>query len=167
VLLIAGSCPVPWRALAGPCAVAFLGGVWFYALIVELSFVLTGLGITASGTIGAAAAAMSVATALGALAFAVRGPRARRVAALRVRVHLGRSRDRRDRGVAADDRGRRGDLVQAHLADRLTSMGDVRALDCPFAALPTTEARWWAAGGRHRRGTRPAMTRATGSRAAA
>lgn len=37
--------PVPWRALAGPCAVSFLGGVWFYALIVELSFVLTGLGI--------------------------------------------------------------------------------------------------------------------------
>lgn len=34
-------------------------------------------------------------------------------------------------------------LVQAHLADRLTRMGDVRALDCPFDALPITEALWW------------------------
>lgn len=70
--------PVPWRALAGPCAVTFLGGVWFYALIVELSFVLTGLGITDPGTIGAVAAAMSVATAAGAFVFARsagRGPR--------------------------------------------------------------------------------------------
>jgi DNA-binding transcriptional LysR family regulator len=34
-------------------------------------------------------------------------------------------------------------LVQTHLADRLTRVGDVRALDCPFDALPITEALWW------------------------
>jgi sugar phosphate permease len=70
--------PLPWRALAGPCAVSFLGGVWFYTLIVELSFVLTGLGIGDPGTIGAVSAAMSLATAAGAVLFgrtAGRGPR--------------------------------------------------------------------------------------------
>lgn len=70
--------PVPWRALAGPVAVTFLGGIWFYALIVELSFVLSGLGVTDPAAIGAAAAAMSVATAVGAFVFsrnAGRGPR--------------------------------------------------------------------------------------------
>lgn len=70
--------PVPWRALAGPCAVSFLGGVWFYTLIVELSFVLTGLGIGSPGTIGGVSAAMSLATATGAVVFARtagRGPR--------------------------------------------------------------------------------------------
>ncbi|MBC8092932.1 MAG: MFS transporter [Pseudonocardia sp.] len=70
--------PVPWGALAGPCAVTFLGGVLFYTLIVELSFVLTGLGIGDPATIGAAAAIMSLATAAGAVVFsrmAGRGPR--------------------------------------------------------------------------------------------
>jgi MFS family permease len=70
--------PVPWRALAGPCAVSLLGGVWFYALIVELSFVLTGLGIGDPGTIGAVSAGMSLATAAGAVVFgrlAGRGPK--------------------------------------------------------------------------------------------
>jgi MFS family permease len=70
--------PVPWRALAGPVAVTFFGGVWFYVLIVQLSFVLTALGSGAPGTIGAVSAAMSLATAAGAVAFARaagRGPR--------------------------------------------------------------------------------------------
>ncbi len=70
--------PVPWRALAGPVSVTFLGGVWFYVLIVQLSFVLTGLGVGDPGTIGAVSAAMSLATAAGAFAFgrlATRGPR--------------------------------------------------------------------------------------------
>jgi MFS family permease len=70
--------PVPWRALAGPCAVSFLGGVWFYTLIVELSFVLSGLGIGDPGTIGAVSAGMSLATAAGAVVFgrlAGRGPK--------------------------------------------------------------------------------------------
>ncbi len=34
-------------------------------------------------------------------------------------------------------------LVQAELAPRLTRIGDVRALDCPFDAVPLTEALWW------------------------
>lgn len=70
--------PVPWRALAGPVGVTFAGGVWFYVLIVQLSFVLTALGSGAPGTIGAVSAAMSLATAAGAVVFgrvAGRGPR--------------------------------------------------------------------------------------------
>ena len=70
--------PLPWRVLAGPCAVSFLGGVWFYTLIVELSFVLTGLDIGDPGIIGAVSAGMSLATAAGAVLFgrmAGRGPR--------------------------------------------------------------------------------------------
>ncbi|EOD66732.1 MFS transporter [Amycolatopsis vancoresmycina] len=60
---------LPWRQLAAPCLVTLFGGVVFYALIVELSFVLTGIGVTATGTIGAISAIMSLATAAGAIAF--------------------------------------------------------------------------------------------------
>ena len=34
-------------------------------------------------------------------------------------------------------------LVQSQLADRLTRVGEVRALDCPYDAMPITEALWW------------------------
>ncbi len=34
-------------------------------------------------------------------------------------------------------------LVQAELASRLTMLGDIRALDCPYDAVPLTEALWW------------------------
>ncbi|MGW4059376.1 MFS transporter [Amycolatopsis sp. NPDC004747] len=60
---------VPWRRLVAPCLVSLFGGIVFYALIVELSFVLTGVGVTATGTIGAISAIMSLATAAGAIAF--------------------------------------------------------------------------------------------------
>jgi len=60
---------LPWRQLAAPCLVTLFGGVVFYALIVELSFVLTGVGVAATGTIGAISAIMSLATAAGAIAF--------------------------------------------------------------------------------------------------
>ncbi|MEV4143928.1 MFS transporter [Amycolatopsis sp. NPDC049691] len=60
---------LPWRQLAAPCLVTLFGGVVFYALIVELSFVLTGVGVTSTGAIGAISAIMSLATAGGALAF--------------------------------------------------------------------------------------------------
>ncbi len=60
---------LPWRQLAVPCFVTLFGGVVFYALIVELSYVLTGVGVTATGTIGAISAIMSLATAAGAIAF--------------------------------------------------------------------------------------------------
>ena len=36
---------MPWRLLAAPCLVTLFGGAVFYALIVELSFVLNGLGV--------------------------------------------------------------------------------------------------------------------------
>ena len=61
--------PVPWRKLLGPCLVTLFGGIVFYALIVELSFVLTDVGITSTATIGAISAAMSLATAAGAIVF--------------------------------------------------------------------------------------------------
>ncbi|MDS0135960.1 MULTISPECIES: MFS transporter [unclassified Amycolatopsis] len=60
---------LPWRQLAAPCLVTLFGGVVFYALIVELSFVLAGVGVTATGTIGAISAIMSLATAAGAITF--------------------------------------------------------------------------------------------------
>ncbi len=61
--------PVPWRKLLGPCLVTLFGGIVFYALIVELSFVLTDVGISSTATIGAISAAMSLATAAGAIMF--------------------------------------------------------------------------------------------------
>lgn len=61
--------PLPWRQLLVPCVVTLFGGIVFYALIVELSFVLAGVGITGTGTIGAISAVMSLATAAGAVVF--------------------------------------------------------------------------------------------------
>ncbi|GAA4700450.1 MFS transporter [Pseudonocardia yuanmonensis] len=61
--------PLPWRQLFVPCLVTLFGGMVFYALIVELSFVLSGIGITSTGTIGAISALMSLATAAGAVLF--------------------------------------------------------------------------------------------------
>jgi MFS family permease len=60
---------IPWRELAAPCVVTLFGGIVFYALIVELSFVLTGVGVTSTGTIGLVSAIMSLATAAGAIVF--------------------------------------------------------------------------------------------------
>lgn len=57
--------PLPWRRLLVPCLVTLFGGIVFYALIVQLSFVLTGIGVTSTGTIGAISAVMSLATAVG------------------------------------------------------------------------------------------------------
>ncbi|MEV7098636.1 MFS transporter [Amycolatopsis sp. NPDC051045] len=60
---------LPWRQLAAPCLVTLFGGIVFYALIVELSFVLTDVGITSTGTIALISAVMSLGTAAGAIAF--------------------------------------------------------------------------------------------------
>jgi MFS family permease len=49
--------------------VTIFGGIVFYALIVQLAFVLTDAGITSTAVIGGIAAAMSLATAAGAVAF--------------------------------------------------------------------------------------------------
>jgi MFS family permease len=62
--------PIPWRQLRVPCLVTLAGGVVFYALIVELSFVLDEVGVTATATIGALSALMSLATAIAAGSFA-------------------------------------------------------------------------------------------------
>jgi predicted MFS family arabinose efflux permease len=62
--------PVPWRLLLAPCVVTLVGGVIFYALIVQLSFVLNDNGVTSTATIGGISAIMSIATAAGSVAFA-------------------------------------------------------------------------------------------------
>jgi MFS family permease len=61
--------PAPWRLLLAPCLVTLAGGVIFYALIVQLSFVLTDNGITSTAAIGGISAVMSIATAAGSVAF--------------------------------------------------------------------------------------------------
>jgi MFS family permease len=58
--------PLPWRQLAAPCLVSLFGGIVFYALIVQLSFVLAGVGLTTTAAIGGISAVMSLATAIGA-----------------------------------------------------------------------------------------------------
>jgi MFS family permease len=62
--------PLPWRMLLTPCLVSLVGGVVFFALIVELSFVLTGVGFTSTAAIGGIGALMSIATAAGCVVFA-------------------------------------------------------------------------------------------------
>ncbi|USX56698.1 MFS transporter [Lentzea sp. HUAS12] len=61
--------PVPWRGLLAPCGVTFLGGIVFYALIVQLSYVLDAAGVTSTGVIGLISAVMSIATAIGGAVF--------------------------------------------------------------------------------------------------
>ncbi len=65
----AGTAPFRWRAMIFPCLVSVVGGAVFYALIVQLPFVLTRAGLSAPALIGAVAAGMSVATAAGAALF--------------------------------------------------------------------------------------------------
>jgi MFS family permease len=62
--------PMQWRQLLAPCLVTLFGGIVFYALIVELSFVLTGVGVVSTAAIGGISAIMSLATAAGAIVFA-------------------------------------------------------------------------------------------------
>jgi MFS family permease len=69
VLLVAPMARLPWRQLLAPCLVSLFGGLVFYALIVQLSFVLAGVGVTATATIGGISAVMSLATAIGAGSF--------------------------------------------------------------------------------------------------
>jgi MFS family permease len=61
--------PLPWRQLAAPVGVTLLGGLVFYVLIVQLSFVLDGIGVRSTATIGAASAIASLGTAIGAFSF--------------------------------------------------------------------------------------------------
>jgi MFS family permease len=61
---------LPWRALLVPVGVSLVGGLVFYVLIVELSFVLDHIGVRSTATIGAVSAIGSLATAIAAAAFA-------------------------------------------------------------------------------------------------
>jgi MFS family permease len=60
---------LPWRQLAAPVGVTLLGGLIFYALIVELSFKLDDIGVESTATIGAVSAIASLGTASGAFLF--------------------------------------------------------------------------------------------------
>jgi len=62
--------PFPWRQLAGICALTFFGAMVFYAVPVEMSYLLDDLGVENSGVIGLATAAASAATVGGAVTFA-------------------------------------------------------------------------------------------------
>ncbi|RSD11888.1 MFS transporter [Amycolatopsis eburnea] len=79
---------LPWRELATPCLVTVFGGVVFYALIVELPYVLTEVGVTSTGAIGLVSVLMSLGTAGGALAF---GPLAGKTPRLLLPVEFGLS----------------------------------------------------------------------------
>lgn len=65
----AAKTPVPWRQIGAPAAVTLFGGIVFYALIVHLPYVITGLGVGDAALIGLAAAIASLATAAGAISF--------------------------------------------------------------------------------------------------
>ena len=49
-----------------PCLVTLFGGLVFCALIVELPFVLDGIGLNSTAAVGEISAAMSLMTAIGA-----------------------------------------------------------------------------------------------------
>ncbi len=51
--------PLPWRRMLVPLAVSLVGGVVFYTPIVELAYVLDGLGVTETAAIGGIAAVAS------------------------------------------------------------------------------------------------------------
>ncbi|MDR6975046.1 MFS family permease [Streptomyces sp. 3330] len=59
----------PWRPLAGTCALSVFGAVLFYAVQVEMAFLLDDMGVTDPGVIGLAIAASSIATVIGAVVF--------------------------------------------------------------------------------------------------
>lgn len=66
----AAAAPAPWRQVAVPAAVSVFGGVVFYVLLVQLSYVLDGAGLKSSAAVGGLIGLMSLATAVGAALFA-------------------------------------------------------------------------------------------------
>jgi predicted MFS family arabinose efflux permease len=69
--------PLDWRRLRRPCLITLVGGVIFYAPVVELSFKLDAIGVTSVGVIGAISALAAAAQAVSAGIFpkvAGRGP---------------------------------------------------------------------------------------------
>lgn len=65
----AKSVAIPWAQILVPASVTLFAGVVFYALIVQLPYVLTGLGVSSVGILGAGSALASLATAVGAVSF--------------------------------------------------------------------------------------------------
>lgn len=61
--------PLPWRRLALPCAVSVFGGVVFYAITLQLPYVLRNQGVESIAVIGTASALASLAIAVGAFSF--------------------------------------------------------------------------------------------------
>ncbi|GHF94460.1 MULTISPECIES: STAS domain-containing protein [Amycolatopsis] len=61
--------PLPWRTFLAPVGVTLAGGLVFYVLIVELSYVLDGIGVTGTATVGLVSAIGSLATAVAAYLF--------------------------------------------------------------------------------------------------
>ncbi|MFF4783427.1 MFS transporter [Streptomyces griseorubiginosus] len=61
--------PLPRRLILVPCLVTLFGGLFFFLLVVELPFVLDGIGIESTATVGAVGAVMALATASGAALF--------------------------------------------------------------------------------------------------
>jgi MFS family permease len=64
---------VPWVRLALPLLFTFVGGTVFFALIVQLPFLLEGLGVTDPGQVGALSALASAGTAAGAFSYRLMG----------------------------------------------------------------------------------------------
>ncbi|MFF9042057.1 MFS transporter [Streptomyces sp. NPDC014892] len=61
--------PLPRRLVLVPCLISLVGGVYFFVLVVELPFVLDGIGIRSSATVGTVSAVMALATAAGSALF--------------------------------------------------------------------------------------------------
>lgn len=61
---------LPWRSLLAPVGVSLVGGLVFYVLIVELSYVLDRIGVTSTAVIGGVSAIGSLATAIAAASYA-------------------------------------------------------------------------------------------------
>lgn len=57
--------PLPRRLILVPCLFTVFGGIVFYALIVELPYVLDAIGVESTAVVGGVSAAMSLATAVG------------------------------------------------------------------------------------------------------
>ncbi|MFI6034276.1 MFS transporter [Streptomyces sp. NPDC051315] len=62
--------PFPWRRMAGICALTFFGAMVFYAVPVEMAYLLDDLGVEDSRVIGLATAVASAATVGGSVTFA-------------------------------------------------------------------------------------------------
>ncbi|WP_051705254.1 MULTISPECIES: MFS transporter [unclassified Streptomyces] len=61
--------PLPRRQVLVPCLVTLFGGLYFFTLVVELPFILDGIGIHSTAAVGTISAVMALATAAGSALF--------------------------------------------------------------------------------------------------